>query len=378
MEGQGMRILVTGGAGFIGSRLVERLIAKGHSVRILDALVPQVHGADAEWPSRLPHASIERHRGDVTDAATWRRALEGIDVVYHLAAEVGVGQSMYEIVRYMSANTLGTSIFLELLASRAYPIQKVIVASSMSIYGEGAYSCSACGLVAPPMRETTQLEAREWETRCPNCAREVIATPTNEGKPLQPTSVYAISKRDQEELCLVVGRAYAIPTVALRFFNVYGPGQALSNPYTGVAAIFSSRLLNGQSPLIFEDGGQSRDFIHVDDLVRGLLLALERDEANYQAINLGTGQARSVLEIAETLAATLGVDRPATIANKYRAGDIRHCYADITKARELLGFAPQIEFAEGIRGLVDWVGKQSAVDSVAQATRELELRGLAR
>lgn len=373
-----MHILVTGGAGFIGSRLVERLVSAGHTVRILDALVPQVHGADADWPSRLPLAAIEVQRGEVTDEATWRRALDGIDVVYHLAAEVGVGQSMYEITRYMAANTMGTAVFMELLASRAFPIRKVIVASSMSIYGEGAYSCPACGLVAPPMRETAQLEAREWGPRCPNCARELIAVPTNEGKPLQPTSVYAISKRDQEELCLVVGRAYAIPTVALRFFNVYGPGQALSNPYTGVAAIFSSRLLNGQSPLVFEDGGQSRDFIHVDDLVRGLHLALDRDEANYQAINLGTGRARSVLEIAEALTAALGVDLQATIAGKYRAGDIRHCFADISKARQLLGFEPQIDFAEGIRELVTWVREQTAVDLVAQATRELELRGLAR
>ena len=372
-----MNILVTGGAGFIGSHLIEQLLGNGHTVRVLDTLVPQVHGVDADWPSRLP-AAVELQRGDVTDEAAWRKALAGMDVVYHLAAEVGVGQSMYEITRYMAANTMGTAIFMELLASRAYPIRKVIVASSMSIYGEGAYSCPACGLVAPPMRDVAQLEERQWELCCPNCARELSPTPTNEGKPLQPTSVYAISKRDQEELCLVVGRAYNIPTVALRFFNVYGPGQALSNPYTGVAAIFSSRLLNRQSPLIFEDGGQSRDFIHVRDLVQGLLLALERDEADYQAVNLGTGRPRTVLEIADILAETLGVPIPATLAQKYRAGDIRHCFADISKAQRLLGFAPQVDFADGIRELVDWVNGQTATDTIAQATQELESRGLAR
>lgn len=373
-----MKILVTGGAGFIGSHLVERLVRMGHSVRVLDALVPQVHGRDADWPTRLPLGQIEVQRGDVTDVCAWQRALVGIDVVYHLAAEVGVGQSMYEITRYMAANTMGTAVFLELLASGAYPIQKVIVASSMSIYGEGAYYCPTCGVVAPSTRGTAQLEDRRWELFCPSCASELTPLPTSEDKPLQPTSVYAISKRDQEELCLSVGRAYNIPTVALRFFNVYGPGQALSNPYTGVAAIFSSRLLNGKSPLVFEDGGQSRDFIHVHDLVQGLVLALERSEADYQAVNLGTGKPRTVLEIAEVLADTLGRRLPPTIAQKYRAGDIRHCFADISKARCLLDFAPQVDFAEGIRGLVGWVEGQTAVDHVVQATRELEMRGLAR
>lgn len=373
-----MNVLVTGGAGFIGSHLVKRLLACGHTVRVLDNLVPQVHGETSGWPLLLPKGEVELQRGDVADPESWRRALAGIDAVYHLAAEVGVGQSMYEITRYMGANTMGTAVFLELLASGAYPIRKVIVASSMSIYGEGAYSCPRCGRVAPPMRDAAQLEERRWELSCPTCGTELMPIPTDEEKPLQPTSVYAISKRDQEELCLTVGRAYNIPTVALRFFNVYGAGQALSNPYTGVAAIFSSRLLNGKAPLIFEDGGQSRDFIHVDDLVRGLLLALERDTADYQAVNLGTGQQRTVRQVAETLAEALSLDIVPEIAHKFRAGDIRHCFADIARARRLLGFAPQVPFAEGIGELVEWVRSQTAVDHVAQATRELEMRGLAR
>jgi dTDP-L-rhamnose 4-epimerase len=370
-----VQILVTGGAGFIGTHLVNRLVKDGHTVRVLDALVPQVHGPNPVWPPRLP-AGIQLQRGDVTDVAAWHQALNGIDAIYHLAAEVGVGQSMYEIVRYMNANTMGTAILLELLASRNWSIKKLIVASSMSIYGEGAYRCPTHSSVAPPMRTIQQLERRQWELVCPICQSELQPMPTNEEKPLQPTSVYAVSKRDQEELCLSVGLAYHIPTVALRFFNVYGPGQALSNPYTGAAAIFSSRLLNRKAPVIFEDGRQSRDFIHVSDIVQGLLLALVRDEANGQAINLGTGVQHTILDIAMALARALGVDIAPETVNKYRVGDIRHCFADISKARRLLGFTPQVSFAEGIPGLAEWVKSQTAVDAVEHAKLELERRGL--
>lgn len=372
-----MRVLVTGGAGFIGSHLVNRLVVEGLDVRVLDALVPQVHGPNATWPDRLP-AGIDCIRGDVRDRAAWIEALRGIDVVYHLAAEVGVGQSMYEIERYMSANTLGTAVFLELLVEQRLPIHKVIVASSMSIYGEGAYHCPLCGPVTPAVRDDRQMRAGDWEPHCPNCGLTVTPTPTDEAKPLQPTSIYAISKRDQEEMCLAIGRAYDIPTVALRFFNVYGPGQALSNPYTGVAAIFSSRLLNGNPPLIFEDGLQSRDFIHVRDLVDGLVLALASDRADYLPVNLGTGQQTSVAGVARALAAALEVEIEPSIAGQFRAGDIRHCYADIARARELLGFAPRVSFEEGIRELVGWVREQSAEDGTERATRELALRGLTR
>jgi dTDP-L-rhamnose 4-epimerase len=248
----------------------------------------------------------------------------------------------------------------------------------MSIYGEGSYSCPDCGPVAPPLRPFEQLEMRHWELFCPHCLAQLIPLPTDETKPLQPTSVYAITKRDQEELCLRVGIAYEIPTVALRFFNVYGPGQALSNPYTGIAAIFSSRLLNGNPPLIFEDGLQSRDFIHVRDLVEGLVLAMTHDGADYQAVNLGTGMQRTVLDVAVTLASELELEICPEIVGRYRAGDIRHCYADISRARDLLGFQPQVQFQDGVRDLVGWVREQPAVDSVEQAQRDLVLRGLAR
>lgn len=372
-----MNILVTGGAGFIGSHLVTSLAADGHAVRILDALVPQVHGPNPCWPARLP-LGVEQLRGDVADPATWRVALQGMDAVYHLAAEVGVGQSMYDIVRYVNANTVGTAVFLELLTTGKYPLRKVVVASSMSIYGEGAYHCDACGAIAPRLRSIGQLEQRCWELLCPTCGHELTPRPTAESKPLHPTSVYAITKRDQEELCLSVGRAYDIPTVALRFFNVYGAHQALSNPYTGVAAIFSSRLLNGRAPLVFEDGRQSRDFVHVSDIVRGLRLAMERDEADYNAINIGTGVATPVGAVGELLAELLDVDIAPEIVGKFRSGDIRHCSADISLARELLGYAPRVTVQAGFRELVTWVREQTAEDAVERAQHELALRGLTR
>jgi dTDP-L-rhamnose 4-epimerase len=368
-------ILVTGGAGFIGSHLVEELVALGHHVRVLDLLVPQVHGHDACVPKNLP-IDAEFMKGDVGDVEAWRWALEGIDIIFHEAAEVGVGQSMYEIVRYIEANTLGTAIMLELLATGEYSIEKLIVASSMSIYGEGCYECPSCGPVFPQLRTAEQLLQRDWEMRCPNCQK--VATPacTREDKPLSPTSIYAISKRDQEEMCLVIGRAYGIPTVALRYFNVYGPRQALSNPYTGVAAIFSSRLLNANPPLIFEDGLQSRDFVHVSDIVQANLLAMENDHANYEVFNIGTGRSLAVLDVARALSKALGVELEPQIVGKSREGDIRHCYADISKAQRVLGYTPKVAFEDGIHDLVEWVSEQESLDMVDNATRELEMRGL--
>jgi dTDP-L-rhamnose 4-epimerase len=368
------RILVTGGAGFIGSHLVTALLRDGHSVRIVDALVDQVHGAqpkEKQWP-----VGVEFIHGDVRDKETWRLSLRGCDAVYHLAAEVGVGQSMYDIVRYMSANTMGTANLLELLANREYNLKKIIVASSMSIYGEGAYLGPDGKRVVPDIRTIEQLEKRQWELVQPGTSKRLAPIPTDEMKPLQPSSVYAISKRDQEELCLSVGRAYGIPTVALRFFNVYGPGQALSNPYTGVAAIFASRLLNRKPPLIFEDGLQSRDFVHVKDIVQALLLAMECDEANFEVFNIGSGKPRTILEIASTLADALGVEIAPVIADQFRHGDIRHCFADISKAQRLLGYKPQVDFAKGVHELAEWVRQQTAVDRVDQARAELEERGL--
>ena len=367
-----MKTLVTGGAGFIGSHLVRRLVADGGEVVVLDSIEPQVHG---DGQPVVPD-KVELFEGNVADGALVDRALEGVDRVVHLAAAVGVGQSMYEIAAYVRENTMATAAFLERVVAHEPRPKRLVVASSMSIYGEGEYECSEHGAVAPGLRGEEQLLAREWECRCPECGRPLEPRPTRETKPLIPTSIYAITKRDHEELCLVTGAAYGIPTVALRLFNVYGPGQALSNPYTGVAAIFASRLLNGRGPVIFEDGRQSRDFVHVSDIVEGFVRALESDGAVGTAVNLGTGAQSTVDDIARLLSVGLGVGVEPERTAQYRAGDIRHCYADTTRAEELLGFRSQVQLEDGIHELVGWLAGQQPEDRIDVATNELASRGL--
>jgi dTDP-L-rhamnose 4-epimerase len=373
---ESFNVLVTGGAGFIGSHLVDELVKRGHRVRILDSIVEQVHGDKV--PEHL-NPSAEFIRADICDSEAVANALDGIDVVYHEAAEVGVGQSMYEIVRYVKANDLGTAVLLEQMIKRPSQFKKLCVASSMSIYGEGAYSCEKCDTAVNPfLRSNEQLAAHDWEFKCGACSDVLKAIGTTEEKPLFPTSVYAVSKQDQEQYCLAVGRAYKIPTVAFRYFNVYGTRQALSNPYTGVCAIFSARLLNDQAPMIFEDGEQSRDFVHVNDIVSANLLALETDAADYETMNIGTGRPTSVKQIARLLAKGLGKDIEPEIVGKYREGDIRHCVADISKARKLLGYEPKIALEEGLVELLDWVRGQEADDRVQTATAELAAHSLVR
>lgn len=372
-----MHFLVIGGAGFIGSHLVDALIARGEKVRVFDNLEPQVHGDKATKPTYL-HPEAEFILGDVRDRDALQKALRDVEVIFYEAAAVGVGQSMYEVRRYVEVNTIGAANLLDILVNEHHKVQKVIVASSMSIYGEGKYQCSEHGFVYPKMRSVQQLAARDWEHRCPHCASPLTPLPTDEEKPLYPTSIYAITKRDHEEMFLCIGQAYGIPTIALRYFNVYGPRQALSNPYTGVVAIFSSRILNGHPPIIYEDGRQSRDFVHVSDIVQANLLALERDEANGEAINVGTGQPLTVLEVAHLLSTHLSFNQPPEITQRYRAGDIRHCFADITKARELLGYQPKVSFAQGLKELVTWVAQQVAEDQLIEAQNELMRRGLVR
>ncbi len=369
-----MRTLVTGGAGFIGSHLVQRLVDVGEDVLVLDNLESQVHGGK---PPLLPDG-VDFLQGDVGDPDVVDIALDGVDRVVHLAAVVGVGQSMYEIEAYVRKNTHATAVFLERMVARPTRPSRLVVASSMSIYGEGEYVCAEHGNFAPAPRSDAQLAARTWECLCPECGQDLEPAPTRELKPLIPTSVYAVTKRDHEELALVVGAAYGIPTTALRFFNVYGPGQALSNPYTGVAAIFSSRLLNERPPVVFEDGQQTRDFIHVSDIVEGLLLALGSDAAAGRAINLGTGRRTSVLQVADALAAGLGVDIEPEINGQYRAGDIRHCFADTMLAEQLLGFRARVSLESGMSELIGWLADQEAEDRVAAATGELAAWGLTR
>lgn len=378
------KVLVTGGAGFIGSHLVDALIEKGYAVRVFDNLAPQVHGERGGRPPEYLNPNAEFILGDVRDREALDRALEGVGAVLHQAAAVGVAQSMYEIRAYTETNTLGTANLLDLVVNkRRGHIRKLIVASSMSIYGEGRYIDPQTGqMVTPAPRAAEQLEAGQWEMRVPGMARAARPVPCDELKPLEPTSIYAINKRDQEEMILTVGRAYQIPAVALRYFNAYGPRQALSNPYTGIAAIFSSCYLNEKGPFIFEDGRQSRDFIHVRDIARANLLALERDEANYEAINIGTGVATTVLQVARLILERLHparVDDPRlqpNIVSRFRAGDIRHCYADIGKAGRLLGFEPSVAYADGLKDLIGWVATQTAEDKTEAAMRELASRKL--
>lgn len=369
-----MRVLVTGGAGFIGSHAVDCLLERGHAVRILDVLNPQVHGKDRGRPSYLdPRA--ECIIGRIEDPAAVWQALEDIDSVIHLASAVGVGQSMYQIVHYCRTNVLGTATLLEALVNSKRTLKSLVVASSMAAYGEGLYRTREGGLVNPGIRHEAHLAAAEWELRD---AEGQLLQPvaTTEDKPLSPTSIYAINKRDQEEMCLRVGMAYGIPATALRLFNVYGSRQALSNPYTGVAAIFSARLLNDRPPLIFEDGLQRRDFVHVRDVARAVVSAAEKPVPG-EAINIGSGEAVSIIEMAEILALEIGKNISPCILGKYRQGDVRHCFADISKARRLLGWEPRTSFRQGVPELVEWVlSQRDARDGVDSAWGELQQRGL--
>ena len=369
------KILVTGGAGFVGSHLVDALLQRGHAVRVLDNLDPQVHGKSGR-PNGNLNPAAEFLRGDMRDPVVVRQALDGMEAVFHLAAAVGVGQSMYRIRDYMENNTLGAANLLQAVVDGPARVEKFVVASSMSIYGEGAYRCAACGPVYPSLRPREQMRARQWEALCPTCGAETTPLATPEDKPLAPTSIYAISKRDHEEMFLCCGKAYGIPTVALRYFNIYGPRQSLSNPYTGAAAIFSSRLLNGNAPLIFEDGLQTRDFIHVSDIVAANVLALEWQQEGCHVFNVGTGRPLSIVKLVSLISEQLGNGPSAQILHKFREGDIRHCYGDISRIRASLGFAPRIMLEEGVKDLIGWVREQEAVDMVENATRELEEKGL--
>lgn len=367
-----MLILITGGAGFIGSHLAAALLQEGFRVRILDNLHEQVHGPGKKRPAYLSNRA-ELLVGDVRNADHVRHALQGVDAVYHFAARVGVGQSMYEMADYVDTNDGGTAVLLEALAKR--PLKRLVVASSMSIYGEGLYQSSS-GLVEDGSRRLCDLKQGIWEPRGED-GQDLLPVATPESKRPMLSSVYALSKYDQERMALMVGEAYGIPTVALRFFNVYGPHQSLSNPYTGVLAIFASRLLNGQPPLIFEDGLQRRDFVHVRDVAHCCRLALDSEAAVGEAINVGSGHAYTVLDIAGALAEATGHVRiPPRITGKYRVGDIRHCFADIERARRLLKYTPMVSLEAGLHELSSWLRGQVAVDRVDRAAAELAQRGL--
>jgi dTDP-L-rhamnose 4-epimerase len=369
-------VLITGGAGFIASHCAKALLDHGYQVRAFDNLDPQIHGSDRRPPSYLDRR-IELLIGDIRSPRAIRRALVDVDCVIHLAARVGVGQSMYEMAAYTDVNTRGTAVLLEAMAERAKrrPFDRLVVASSMSIYGEGCYRASDGRLLGNVQRSSSRLKQGLWEPT-DGSGRPLEAVETAESKTPSTLSVYALSKYDQERLCLMVGRAYEIPTVALRFFNVYGPHQALSNPYSGVLAIFAARLLNEKPPLIFEDGKQRRDFVNASDVAEACRLALKVEAAVGGAFNIGSGQPVMIKEVARLLADTLGVQIEPEITGECRVGDVRHCFPDIGAARSVLGFHPRIQLEAGLVELVHWLKGRVAVDRVSEAHAALAVRGL--
>jgi dTDP-L-rhamnose 4-epimerase len=369
----GDRVLITGGAGFIGSHLADALLARGYRVRVLDNLSEQVHGGVRDFPAYL-HPEVETIYADVRNRTDVNRALVDVDAVVHFAAAVGVGQSMYEIEAYTDINNRGTAVLLEGLLKR--PVRRLVVASSMSVYGEGLYRSKDGRSFAPRPRPVAQLKCGNWDV-LDETGETLEPVPTPESKVLSPQSIYALSKYDQEMMCLLFGRAYGLAVTALRFFNVYGERQALSNPYTGVLAIFGARYLNGKPPVIFEDGRQRRDFVHVRDLAQGCVLALEKPEARDAVFNLGSGRAYTVLEVAERLGRILGkAYLEPEVSGRYRAGDIRNCFADISKATAVLGYRPRIELDDGLAELAGWLEGQATEDRSEAADSELRRRGL--
>lgn len=375
-----MRVLVTGGAGFIGSHVVDQLVERGYDIVVLDNLDPQVHGPGVTWPRNIGrHVTDKTVRfihGDVRDAAVVSEALTGVEAVIHLAAAVGVGQSMYAPQYYTEVNVHGQGVLMEAMAREPKRYRKFLVASSMSLYGEGLYRCMTHGEQKPLPRPEERLARGEWEVPCPICGQPLESILTREDKPPQYSSIYAITKKTQEEMALCFGRAYEIPTIALRFFNVFGSRQALSNPYTGVAAIFLSRLKNGKPPLVFEDGLQSRDFIHVSDVARAVVRSLEAEPDVAGEFNVCTGRPTTIIQVARSLADRLGVHIEPETVGRYRAGDIRHCVGDPTRARVVLGFEATTSFEDGLEELIAWSAAEEAIDRVEASFAELERQGL--
>ena len=370
-----MKVLITGGAGFIGSHTCDALLARGYRVRVLDSLDPQVHGPARRRPSYLD-SRVELQQGDVRCREDVATALEGVEAVFHFAAQTGVGQSMYDIHSYCDVNVGGTAMLLDVLANSSHRVRRIILSSSRAVYGEGAYNCADCGPVYPPVRSREALERNEWRIACPCCNREPAPVPTTEKKPLAPISVYAETKRIQEDLLRLFSGTYATPCVILRYFNVYGTRQSLGNPYTGIGAIFTNRLLAGERIAIYEDGEQGRDFVNVRDVVQANLLALENEEAGGGTFNIGSGERLTVLDLARHVCRELGKPEEFRYDRQFRLGDIRDCYADLSLSRGLLGFEPQVPFADGVGALVSWARGETTEDRLAEAEAALKARKL--
>lgn len=372
-------ILITGGAGFIGSRLALQLVARGHNVRVLDSLAPQIHGAEPETSTlfRSIQGKVDFIRGSVTSRNDLLKALPGMDTVVHLAAETGTGQSMYAIQHYSDVNIGGTALLLDMIANEPFPVKKIVVASSRAVYGEGKYHCSRHGTVFPFLRQAQNMEQGDFAVHCPLCGVPAQLVASDEETPVRPASVYGITKLAQEQMVLTVGKALGISALAFRYQNVYGPGQSLSNPYTGILSIFSTRIRNGSGINIFEDGKESRDFVYIDDVVAVTAKGIEYQEPLVDVFNVGSGVATDVMTIAGTLQHLLGGNVPIEISGQFRVGDIRHNVADLTKVRAILGFEPSVGIEEGLSRFIAWVnGEQIQVDRYEESLTELRKKGL--
>jgi dTDP-L-rhamnose 4-epimerase len=374
-----MKVLISGGAGFIGSNLALKLMDRGYEVVLLDNLSQQIHGENPEesYTYNLVRDKCELIVGDVTKFEDWRRALKSVDIVVHLAAETGTGQSMYEINKYVDVNIGGTAKLMEVITNEINQVKKVVVASSRAVYGEGKFQCEEHGIVYPESREDQDMSRGDFEVKCPICNQNVEMLPTDEESKLHPTSVYGHTKQSQEELCMIVGKSINLPVVAFRFQNVYGPGQSLKNPYTGILSIFSTRIKNGNDLNIFEDGLETRDFVYIEDITDSIILGIENDNANFQSFNVGSGEKIDVLTVANTLKEKYGSNVNINVSGNYRLGDIRHNLGDLTKIRTLLGYEPKVKFTEGISNFVDWVEKQNVEsDNYEASIEEMKKKGL--
>lgn len=370
------KVLITGGAGFIGSNLALQLIQKGYDVTVLDNLSEQIHGSESDL-LRSIEGKVTFIKGDVRNRADWERALENQQIVVHLAAETGTGQSMYEVQKYVDVNINGTAIFLDYLVNEKHSVEKVIVASSRAIYGEGKYKCEEHGLIYPGERLEKDLVIGDFEPKCPVCHKDLKLHATDEKSKIHPSSVYGITKQNQEQMVLNVCQSIGIPAVAYRYQNVFGPGQSLKNPYTGIISIFSTQIKNGNNINIFEDGLESRDFVYIDDVVKATILGIEKDEANFEVFNVGSGEQTTVLQVAETLREYYNANVDIKVTGNFRLGDIRHNYADLTKIKNKLGFSPDYNFQKGVKIFVDWVNAQEVQeDNYSKSIEEMKAKGL--
>lgn len=368
-------VLVTGGAGFIGSRLCQELYKLGYDVIVYDNLSEQVHGSKGELPSNIKD-KVQFIKGDIRDRELLKKVIAKVDMIVHLASETGVGQSMYLVEKYLDVIVRGTGVLWDVLTNEKNNVKKVVLSSSRAVYGEGSYQCINCGIVYPESRQEEALRKAQWGLKCPHCGEALLVCPTDENALLKPVSIYAIGKRTQEDICMVMGKALKIPVSILRYQNVYGPGQSLNNPYTGILSIFTSKIKSGKCIQVYEDGNESRDFVHVNDVVQGTLRALESHKADYNIFNIGSGIRTTVLEIAQLITQYINPSLSPVITGKYRVGDIRHCYADISKAKNLLGYDPQVRIDQGIIDFLSWTDSESYSDLSETAERELEIRGL--